>query len=526
MMTVYWFRIGSEDREWSTQYFTYKTIHLETNFMQRADTLLADLLTFDSESRQALHKQLCQQLRQLILDGALLPGDLLPPSRQLSKETGLSRNTVIAAYEQLMEEGLLESKHGSGTRVAQGVQAHQKKNVQKPGSKPSGVSVAARAETLPDAPSMCTIFGGDTFLAGFPDLDKFPSKAWNHAFSNASTQLASSLRDLDLFAGYVPLRKELAQYLRVSRGVRTNHEQVFITAGASQSLLLISRALSNVGDIAWVEDPGYGVAKLALQFADLKISPVPVDDQGASTENLPDNSPRLIYLTTSYQYPLGYTMPPERRAKWIDIARKNNAWIIEDDYDGEFRYSGNPIPALAGFNNNNQTLYMGTFSKTLSPSLRMSYVVVPADLVDTFRKVYPMLGNESSVVTQTALAELIGGGIFFRHIKNMRDLYGSRRQALEDSLVSNLGLERSYREDQNAGLHIPVSLDMSDLSVSEEAITFGLGCAPISSCFHSNPNQNGLMLGFTSRNQETNARAVEVLSRVFEKSGVTVGRIS
>ncbi|GAA6154249.1 PLP-dependent aminotransferase family protein [Pseudoteredinibacter isoporae] len=494
--------------------------------MQRADSLLADFLKFNPESKQPLHKQLCQQLRQCILEGTLLPGSVLPASRQLSKETGLSRNTVIAAYEQLIEEGLLESKHGSGTKVAENLAQFQNKSLVEKDGVDTKVSVASRMDALPSVPSSVVLFGGNALLAGFPDLKEFPTKVWNQAFSHASNRLSSLLPELDIFAGHVPLRKEIAQYLRVSRGVKASYEQVFITAGASQSLQLITRALTNVGDVVWLEDPVYSVAKMAFQIADLEISPVNVDGQGANPETLPETSPSLIYLTTSYQYPLGYTMPPERRAKWLNVAADNGAWIIEDDYDGEFRYSGNPIPALAGFKDNRQTLYMGTFSKTLSPSLRMSYLVVPPDLVDSLRKIYPMLGNESSVITQAALAELIGGGVFFRHVKNMRNLYGGRRMALEESLAGILGLNTRFTENQNAGLHIPVSLSVPDQAVAGQGVAAGLGCTPISGCFHSDHYQNGLLLGFTARNSETNRRAIEVLARVLEKDKATIGNMA
>ncbi|MBB6521279.1 PLP-dependent aminotransferase family protein [Pseudoteredinibacter isoporae] len=460
------------------------------------------------------------------MEDALQPGSWLPPSRQLAKEIGLSRNTVIAAYEQLIEEGLLESKHGSGTRVSNDLLPVQEEMHAKKTDMVTTASLSSRVAELPPVPASVTLFGGSTLLAGFPDLDRFPSKAWNQAFLNASNRLSIHLRELDVYAGSIPLRKELAQYLRVSRGVKASHEQVFITAGASQSLHLVSRALTNVGDVAWLEDPGYSVAKLALQLADLNIKPIRVDERGASLKNLPAVSPNLIYLTTSYQFPLGYTMPLERRTEWLELARQHNAWIIEDDYDGEFRYSGNPVPALAGLEGNQQTLYMGTFSKTLSPSLRMSYLVVPPNLVDTFRKAYPVLGNESSVVTQAALAELIGGGTFFRHVKNMRDLYGSRRLAMEDSLSKTLGLDTQYIQNKNAGLHITVSLDVADRLITEKTVAQGLGCTPISSCFHSYPQQNGLMLGFTSRNQEINARALEVLADVLEESGANAQELA
>lgn len=482
--------------------------------MQKANSLVTDQLIFDPASSVPLHRQLYQQFRRLILEGALHRGELLPPTRQLSKEIGFSRNTVLAAYEQLQAEGLVDSQRGAGTRVVDIESEPLKANSQ--GSAALTRAPARRLNTLPPTPPSGYQLGGDALLPGFPDPREFPSKTWNRLSNRANRHLASLLPELDLYSGYTPLRQVLAQYLKLSRGVFASPAQIFITAGASQSLLLITRALADVGDTVWLEDPAYHVAKLAFELADLNIAPVAVDRQGINPEVVPSRAPKLIYLTASYQYPLGFTMPIKRRLQWLEKAQHHNAWLIEDDYDGEFRYHGSPIPALAGLQDNQRTLYLGTFSKVLSPTLRMSYLVVPPGLVDTFRQVYPMLGNESSIVTQATLAELISAGHFAKHIKRMRNLYGERREALEQALSHYGGLLCSQKLIPG-GLHIPVGVDTNDQVLAHDIIKSRLGCIPLSALYHSERSQQGLLLGFTSRDNESITTAVRGLVRILQR---------
>tara|TARA_R110001599_G_scaffold353847_1_gene600004 strand:- start:7913 stop:9412 length:1500 start_codon:yes stop_codon:yes gene_type:complete len=491
--------------------------------MRQADTLLTDLLVLDRTGGDPLHRQLYRQIRGFILDGTLLPGVPLPSSRQLAREAGLSRNTVTNAYDQLLSEGLTESRRGSGTHT---IDITRNRRMPKPKEQPKRAMAAVKRVTaLAAAPLKGRYFGGDALLPGFPDPEEFPTQVWNRLANRTGRQLNTLMPDLDICAGYTPLRQRLAQYLRLSRGVRAEPEQIFITAGASQSLQLITRALTNPGDTVWLEDPAYSVATLSLQLADLAIASVGVDNQGAVPPHHSGNTPKLIYLTTSYQYPLGITMPMSRRLHWLDAAQQHNAWLVEDDYDGEFRYQGDPIPALAGLLDNDRTLYMGTFSKVLSPTLRMSYLVVPPSAVDTIRQVYPMLGNESSIVTQAVLAEFIDSGHFSKHIKRMRALYGERREVLESALAQYAGLENSRQQMTPGGLHIPVGVNTSDSDILPDIIAAGLGCVPLSAYYLANLPQQGFLLGFTSRKPQLITESVQTFANILDRRKVSIKNV-
>jgi GntR family transcriptional regulator/MocR family aminotransferase len=487
--------------------------------MREANTLLTDLLLLDRAGGDPLHRQLYRQIRSFILDGTLAPGAPLPSSRQLARESGLSRNTVTNAYDQLLAEGLTESRRGSGTHTIDITGS-------RPGARPRILTkkppAAGRVAQLAASTRSESFFGGDALLPGFPDPREFPSKLWNRLANRANRELGRLMPELDLYSGYAPLRLVLAQYLRLARGVRVDPEQIFITAGASQSLQLITRALTDVGDTVWLEDPVYSVAKLSLQMADLNIEPASVDSYGPLPPRNPGHPPKLIYLTTSYQFPLGITMPMSRRLEWLDIAERNNAWLVEDDYDGEFRYQGDPIPALAGLMDNERTLYMGTFSKVLSPTLRMSYLVVPPSAVDAVRRIYPMLGNESSVVTQAVLAELIGSGHFAKHFKRMRSLYGERREAMEQALSQYAGLKETGLKMTPGGLHIPVGVEGKDMAIFPELIAAGLGCVPLSGYYLTAPAEQGFLLGFTSREPEVIDRAVRRFAEILNERGESI----
>ena len=482
--------------------------------MRLAHNLLEDLINTTNPTLQSLprYRQIYQQIRQAILDGRIAADCLLPPSRHLATQLSVSRNTVISAYEQLQAEGLITSQTGSGTRVTY--------KASNPTTNPYQTSrkdlTAQRIKTLPGSPPAHFRLPTGCFLPGVPDMAEFPYKSWNRILNRSCQQTNLSLSNLDLAAGVTSLRMALAQYLNISRGLNVGYQQIFITAGANQSLQLITRTLTNPGDTAWIEEPGYGVAKMALQLADLKLHPAPVDHHGLSTAASSEgcDSPKLIYTTASHQYPLGYTLTSTRRLELIEYAQQHNSWIIEDDYDGEFHYKGEPMPALAGLNNNQCTLYMGTFSKILSPHLRMSYLVVPDVLIDSFRKVYPMLGNESSVATQTAMAEFIRRGYFTTHIKKMRQLYAQRRELLLSELHE---FKRIDEINNRGGLHIPLKVDTSDNKLIELLASKNLACQPLSHHYHWPDKQNALLLGFTSAGEEELLKGIKILKRVLDQ---------
>ncbi|NIB41661.1 PLP-dependent aminotransferase family protein [Pseudomaricurvus alkylphenolicus] len=487
--------------------------------MKTAHTLLEDLLGFEDagDAGQPRHRQIYGRIRSAVLDGRLTADTPLPPSRHLAKQLGVSRNTVITAYEQLQAEGLLVSRQGSGTRIAS-LPANMVKPLAGSGA---GRDQEKQTEPLPrlaqrvrTLPLLQGGIGGATFLPGLPDLNEFPYKVWSRLYNRHNRHIGQAFSDLDLCAGHLPLRLALSQYLKVSRGVSAQPEQIFITAGLAQSLLLASRVLTDPGDTAWVEDPCYDVARTSLAMADLQLQSKPVDDQGilpGCQAQAPP--PRLIYVTSSYQYPLGHTLSMARRLELLALAQAHDAWVLEDDYDGEFRYHGSPIPALAGLKGNQRTLYMGTFSKVLLPTLRCSYIVVPEVLIDGFRRVYPMLGNESSVATQAALAEMISRGYFSNHIKRMRHLYGARRQCLEEQLQRIRGARQKLNP---GGLHVPVFTCVEDQQLAPALTKAGLGCGYLSHYYRTLPARQGLMMGFTHSNEEQLQLGCQQLERILE----------
>lgn len=462
--------------------------------MKKADTLLSDFIKLHKDAKESLHLQIFLQIKKAIINGDLGSGFLIPPSRKLALELGVSRNTIIVAYDNLKAEGLIESYKGSGSRVA--IFDHAELNA----------TLGKEAVTL----------GGGTFLPGLPDLTLFPSKVWNRLMDNAHNNAPSLIGDFDFHAGFPALRSELVSYLKMARGIAASPAQVFITAGVNQSLALISSCLRQAEDKAWVENPGYAVARNSLKNHGFIIEGVAIDSEGAVPK--PDvMPPRLAYLTPSHQYPLGVGMSEARKQVWLDYAEKHNCWIVEDDYDGEFSYGVKPKPALASYRQQRNTLYLGTFSKVLSPSLRVNYLVVPDSLVDRFREKYPMLGNESAFATQASLAELLYSGHFSQHIKKVRELYHHRKQVLELALNAICDPDQMRMGNNMGGLHSCLYLNFDDREIFEQTSVEGLGCLALSQLYFEHNPDCGLLLGFTSKNEDVINIGVNKLERIINQ---------
>ncbi|MCP4597755.1 PLP-dependent aminotransferase family protein [Neptuniibacter sp.] len=462
--------------------------------MKKANTLLSDMIRLTKGEGSSLHLQIYTQLKRAILQGDLPSGFMLPPSRKLAEELSVSRNTVVLSFENLKAEGLIESNKGSGTCVSF-IDSRETKN-DSPNSK-------AEAEVL----------GGGLFLPGLPDLTVFPAKKWHSLLEEANSNATKIIGAIDINSGLPALKAEVASYLKFARGLSISSHQVFITAGVSQSLKLIASCLGHQGDRVWMEDPGYQVARMSLQNEGFDVKSVSVDDKGAVLGK--PSAPKFIYLTPSHQYPLGMSMPVSRRKTWLEFARENACWIIEDDYDGEFSYEGDPLPALSSQGQLSNSIYMGTFSKVLSPTLRINYLAVPDLLVDTFREKYPMLGNESSCITQECLANLLREGYFSQHIKKVRDLYKNRKTILDQALSEKLGVNNPLNNLATGGLHTCLPLDTDDKAVYEKTVSQGLGCIPLSGMYKEEKPQQGLLIGFTAQNEEHIIRGVNELEKIL-----------
>jgi GntR family transcriptional regulator/MocR family aminotransferase len=332
-----------------------------------------------------------------------------------------------------------------------------------------------------------------------PALDSFPFATWQRLVARHHRRPPRALLGYDQAAGYAPLRRAIAAHLGPARAVHCDPDQVLILTGSQQGLDLAARLLLDAGDAAWIEDPGYTSARAALQGAGVRVAPVPVDTDGmdvaAGSASCPDA--RLVYVTPSHQYPLGVTLSLPRRLALLDFARRAHAWVIEDDYDSEFRYAGRPLAALQGLDRDGRVLYLGTFSKALFPSLRLGYLVVPPDLVDAFVAARAVTDRQSSTLTQAVLADFIIEGHFVRHLRRMRTLYADR----QETFLRAARRELSGLLDVGpcaTGLHLMGWLDplADDGQVSRAAARLGVEVPPLSSYRMQHPSRPGLLLGY------------------------------
>jgi GntR family transcriptional regulator/MocR family aminotransferase len=413
-----------------------------------------------------LYRQLYDRLREAILTGRLAPGTRLPPTRSLADELAVSRNTVINAFNQLMAEGYLEGNVGRGTFVSRALPEDVLQvQAKKPGGEP-GERVPARPKhsLLSKRGAVIAGLAGQAgqegyrpqpFRPGVPALDLFPLKIWERLARRRWRSLSPALLSYGHAAGYLPLRQAIAAYLGTARGVRCEVSQVLIVGGAQQAIDLTARVLLDVGDEIWFEEPGYPGARAILLGARARLVPVPVDEEGLVVEIGRTRCPgaRLAYITPSHQYPLGVTMSLRRRLALLEWAAQAGSWILEDDYDSEYRYIGRPLAALQGLDPAGRVIYVGTFSKVLFPGLRLGYLVVPPGLVDAFVAAAALTHRCPPGPDQAILADFIEEGHFARHIRRMRTAYVERQVALVEAAQAHLGglLELSPTE---AGLHM------------------------------------------------------------------------
>ena len=394
------------------------------------------VVSLDGRSGTTLQRQLYEGLRAAILGGRLQSGKRLPSTRSLAKDLAVSRNTVAGVFGQLVAEGYAEARVGSGTVVARALPDNLIQIAAPPGiNRGNGVAhrrpqISRRGRSLAKA----RVGSGSTtlrpFRPGWPALDHVPLDLWWRLAARVGRHLGHQLLGYGEFAGYAPLRKAIAEYLALSRGVRCAAQQVVVTSGSQQGLFVAAQVLLDPGDAAWVEDPVYPGTHSALMAAGARIIPIPVDAEGLDVRfgELRKSAPRLVAVTPSHQYPLGVTMTLARRLELLHAARRFRAWVLEDDYDSEFRYSSRPIPALQGLDHDDRVIYLGTFSKTLFPGLRLGYAVLPLDLVDSFKAARSVLDVHSPVLEQAVLAEFIAAGYFERHLRRMRNLYEERHR--------------------------------------------------------------------------------------------------
>lgn len=444
-----------------------------------------------------MYLQICQRFKTAIEQGHLHAGDRVPAVRALATELNLARGTVEMAYRILADEGYLQVRGAAGTVVSPSLPPLTMPKLQLATAAPSATVTVDHDGKAPRPLQM-----------GLPALDAFPRKVWNRLVGLRLRSCESARLGYPNPAGYERLREKIATYLGVSRGVACLPEQVFITTGLRNTLELTLSSLSKIGDEFWFEDPGYLLARPFLQNAAVKVVPVSVDENGLIVDQGIRLAPyaKFAMVTPSHQSPLGMTLSLERRMALLEWASNAGSWVIEDDYDSEFRYQGRPLPALKSLDRDDRVIYSGTFSKVMFPGLRLAYVVAPISAVARFQAVAYNLNAGCPYLYQAAVADFIAEGHFFRHLKKMRLLYAQRRAITQRVFQEVIG-NRIQIDLRPGGLHMLAKLADSerDVVLAEHASAAGLALHPLSRWYTDAPARQGLLLGFANVVDEADA---------------------
>ncbi len=486
-------------------------------------------IRLDPRAPEALQTQIYAAIRQAILDGALPPGAPVLSSRALAAELGVSRTTTLLALEQLMAEGYLETRARSGTFVARDLPDDRPRaRATPPRTRPRHPAISRRGALLASVPPSAVRIPGPpcAFRIGIPAVDLFPMRLWTQLVHRRVRALTVPQLDYSHAAGFQPLREAIADHVHAARGTRCDPDQIFIVGGAQRGLDLIFRLLLDPGDRAWLEEPGYFGARSALLGAGARVQPARVDAQGVdvSVVERDRRGARLIYVTPSNQFPLGVPMSLPRRYALLRWASAAHAWIVEDDYDSEFRYGTRPLPCLHGLDVDGRVIYVGSFSKTLFPALRLGFLIVPPDLRETLIAVRRSGDVHPPVLEQAALADLMHGGHYERHLRRMRAAYHERLQALEAAAVRCCGDALRLRPVLS-GLHAVADVKADAERVFEEALARGVETMPLSAyCGVRAQAPNGLVLGFAPVRPEMAVLGMERLAAAIEAARRRRGR--
>lgn len=439
-------------------------------------------------------------LRDLILSGKLSGGEKLPPSRKIVKELSISRNTVMQAFDILQSDGFIQSRQGDGVYVSEDIgHAHLPQIASSDDVDERTPDIARRVQHWLGVRKQHHRFGGErAFSPGRPALDQFPFDIWARLLSRRWRMSGPRLAMQDDPTGYEPLRQELAKYLRKTRGMSCEADQIVIVSGAQQGLDLISRVLWEEGDQIAVEDPAFPGMNGVVLGGGAQIIPVALDDEGICTdplENLTDL--KSIMVTPSRNYPLGTTMSLARRFDLLDLARRKRSWIVEDDFDCEFRFDGPPLSSLQGLDRDGRVIYVGTFSRIVFPALRLGYVVVPRKLVDAFIAAKSYIDGHASILHQAVLADFFKEGYFDSHLRRMKKLYKERRHYLLKQVELRLSKD-CFIIPADGGLHICLLFkkEIDDIVLSEDLRQCGVITRPLSSFYKLGVKKQGLVMGF------------------------------
>jgi GntR family transcriptional regulator/MocR family aminotransferase len=496
--------------------------HSEKTMPKSPGGALLSGLNIEKNTSVPIYRQLDASLRRLILSGTLAPGQKLPSTRELSNDLGISRITVKSVYEQLVAEGYAQAKTGAGTYVAEGLEFEASPKIDRARrmSQIPEIEISDRSHRIMSSKASARHGETDPFRPGIPALDLFPVKTWNKYLLNAMESEHRHHLSYGDLSGSNNLRVSIAKHLNDARGMQVDPEQIVITSGAQQAFVLIAFVLLNQGDTVWYENPGHIAARDVMQIMGANIAPVPIDSEGLDIQYAIENHPKpaIIFTTPSHQQPLGTTMSLVRRLTLLNYAQENDTWIIEDDYDSEFRYRGRPLPALSALDSERRVFYVGTFSKSMFAAIRIGYVVVPPALVDSFAKASYLLGHGSSAVVEQALSRFMDDGRFVEHIRKMRRVYRDRRDILFDCLIKDCG---KYFEPQatDAGMHIVAWLkdSLKDQAVHSALLAAGIESLPLS-VYSMNPlEREGIVLGFCCAQEKSIPGLVKRLAKTLAK---------
>ncbi|MFB9888046.1 MocR-like pyridoxine biosynthesis transcription factor PdxR [Balneatrix alpica] len=478
---------------------------------------LASLLQPADPQGGSKPQQLYQQLKQLILAGQIAQGQRLPPSRELANHWQCGRNTVIQAYEQLAQDGFTRGRIGAGTYVC----------LPEPDS-----LIAAQPEPQQITPVKGLSRRGQHLSAynrsrepaslllqpGIPELQLFPWDQWRQHLNRVQRRHPQRLAGYGQPQGLPRLRQCLSQYLQESRGVRCQSEQILITSGAQQGISMVAALLLDEGDPVWIEDPGYLGARYGFQAQGAQLCPVPVDEEGLQlNQGLAQHPlPKLIYTTPSHQYPSGAVLSLPRRLALLQLAQEQGSWILEDDYDSEYRYDRRPLAAMQGLDQHQRVLYLGTLSKVMFPGLRLGYLVLPDSLVEPFCRYRSLLDLHPPLHLQAALAEFIESGGFSSHIRQMRQLYQQRRDYFWQLAKQQLR-PHQLGPLPDAGLHACLRLNGNDRMLVRQLEQAGLGVRALSDyCLQQ--RQNGLVMGYAGCNEQQLEQGVQILAQYLGRA--------
>jgi GntR family transcriptional regulator/MocR family aminotransferase len=470
-----------------------------------------------SKKGEPLFRQVYVGLRQAILAGNFSTGDRLPSTRDLAEQLGISRTVVLLAYDQLLAEGFAVSSGGSGTYVSEGLGgsalAREETSAQLRLSR-FGIAAADAAKTV-DFPSRRSTPLRYDFAFGRNGMPTFPFETWRRILLRKSRE--ASVRELDYgpASGAPELREAICVHLRRSRAVVCDPSEVIVVNGSQQALDLVVRVLVDRGDRVAIEDPQYQGTREVLRAAGARLLPVPVDRDGLDPAKMP-NDANLVFVTPSHQFPTGAILPLARRLAILEWARRKNSVIVENDYDGEFHYDGRPLESMQGLDTEGRIVYIGTFSRTVFPALRIGYLIVPKSLTSAFTTAKWLCDQHSATLEQQTLAEFITSGMYERHLRRLRRGNTTRREALLNAIRRYLG-ERVEVTGDGSGAHVVLwpRKRVSEDTVIARAAACGVGIYGISHCFLRRPSRTGLMLGYSRMNEREIREGIRLLGETL-----------